>query len=159
MTQQLAEVLLLLPAAHCTGFLLFIAGVIQKVMNDMDEAEFQRFLNLLSKHAMRSPYAISSSTITFAGAFPYFRRYRLSNPWFAWGIVVYTLASVVSKSLNLPIYKRVAALDSSDAVRLGEERRKLQGANKVRAAIQSVSIVLMTIGLAKSPVRGDNNTV
>ena len=159
MAQQLAEFLLFVPATLSTGFLLFIAGVIQKVMNNMDEAEFQRFLNLLDRHAMRSPYAISSSTVTFVGAFPYFKRYRLSNPWFTSGIVVYTLASVVSKSLNLPIYKRVAALDSSDSVRLGEERRKLQGANKVRAAIQSASIVLMAVGLTQSPERGDNNPV
>jgi hypothetical protein len=159
MTQQLFEFLLFIPATLCTGFLLFIAGVIQKVMDDVDEAAFQRFLNLLSKHAMRSPYAISSSTITFAGAFPYFKRYRLSNPWFTSGMVVYTLASVVSKSLNLPIYKRVAALDSSDSARLGEERRKLQRANKVRAAVQSASIALMAVGLTRSPARGDNDPV
>ena len=110
-------------------------------MNNMDEAEFQRFLNLLDRHAMRSPYAISSSTVTSVGAFPYFRRYRLSNPWFTSGIVVYTLASIVSKSLNLPIYKRVAALDSSDSVRPGGAPETAMDKQKVRAAIQSASIV------------------
>jgi hypothetical protein len=153
MTQELAEFLLFIPATLCTGFLVFIAGVIQKVMNNMDEAEFQRFLGLLVSRAERSPYAISISTITFAGAFPYWKRYRLSNPWFTSGIVVYALASVVSKSLNLPLYKRVAGLDSSDFAGLAGERRELHRDNIIRAAIQSVSILLMAIGLARSAGR------
>lgn len=158
MAQQLAEFLLFIPATLCTGFLLFIAGVLQKVMNDMDEADFKHFLDLLDKRAMRSPYAISSSTITFVGALPYFKRYRLSNPWFAAGIVVYTLASVVSKCLNLPIYKKVGELSASDTDQLREARRKLQPANKIRAAIQSVSIVLMAIGLVLSPDRNEDKS-
>ena len=155
MTQRRAEMLLLVPSTLCTGFLLFIAGVVQKVMNDLYEAAFQRFLNLLVKHAERSPYAISVSTVPFVGAFPYFIYYRLSNLWFSAGIVVFTVASIVSKILVLPIYKMVSELDSSDTAQLGEERRKLQNANRVRAAFQAVSTVLMVIGLAKSPVPED----
>jgi len=157
MAQQLAEFILFIPATLCTGFLLFIAGVIQKVMNDMDEAEFKRFLDLLTNRAMKSPYAITSSTITFVGAFPYWKRYRLSNPWFTAGIVVYALASIVTKGLNLPLYKRVAELDRTDTERLGEERRKLKRDNFMRAGIQAASIVLMAIGIARSPVNGDED--
>lgn len=152
MNQRLAEILLLVPSALSTGFLMFIAGVLQKVMNDLDEATFHRFLKLLDKRAVRSPYAVGVSTVTFIGAIPYFIYYRLSNLWFSAGIAVYTLASIVSKIFNLPIYKRIFALESSDTARLGEERRKLQSANRLRAAIQFASIVLMAIGLAKSPV-------
>jgi len=47
MNQTLFEILLLVPTALCTGFLLFIAGVIQAVMNDVDEATFKRLLDIL----------------------------------------------------------------------------------------------------------------
>jgi len=157
MTQRRAEMLLLVPSTLTTGFLLFVAGVVQKVMNDLDEATFQRFLNLLVKHAERSPYAISVSTVPFVGAVPYFIYYRLSNLWFSAGLVLFTVASIVSKILVLPIYKRVPELDSSDKAQLGEERRKLQNANRVRAAFQVASTVLMIIGLAKSPVPEDTD--
>jgi hypothetical protein len=157
MTQKLAEMLILVPSTLCTGFLLFVAGVVQKVMNGLDEAAFQRFLNLLVKHAERSPYAISVSTLPFVGSVPYFIYYRLSNLWFSAGLALFTVASIVSKILVLPIYKRVSELDSDDAAQLGEERRKLQNANRVRAAIQAVSTVLMVIGLAKSPAPEDTD--
>ena len=148
MTRSFAEILLLIPTTLATGLLMFVAGVIQKIMNDLDEATFQRFMRLLEKRAMRSPFALIVSTIPFAGAIPYFIFYGFSNWWFTAGIVVFTIASVVSKSLNLPIYKRIFALDSGDAARLSEERRKLQSANILRAAIQFVSVVLMVVGLA-----------
>lgn len=148
MTQTFAEILLLVPSALCTGFLIFIAGVIQGVMNDMEEGTFQHFMRLLDKHAMRSPYAITVSSITFVGTIPYFIFYGFHNWWFSAGIILFWVASIISKSFNLPIYKRIFALESSDVVQLREERGKLQGANLLRATIQSASIVLMVIGLA-----------
>ena len=148
MTKAFAGILLLIPATLGTGFLTFIAGVIQKIMNDLDEATFRRFMRLLEKRAMRSPFAIIVSTIPFAGAIPYFIFYGFGNWWFTAGIVVFTIASIVSKSLNLPIFKRIFALGSRDAARLSEERRKLQSANILRAAIQFLSVVLMVVGLA-----------
>jgi hypothetical protein len=63
MTQTLVEILLLVPTALCAGFVIFVAGVIQGVMNDLDEAEFKRFLTLLKTRALRSPYAIGVSSI------------------------------------------------------------------------------------------------
>jgi len=58
MNQTLFEILLLVPTALCTGFLLFIAGVIQAVMNDVDEATFKRLLGVLVKHALRLPVSL-----------------------------------------------------------------------------------------------------
>ena len=146
MTQTFAEILLLVPSTLCTGFLIFIAGVIQKVMNDMDEATFHGFLKMLDKRAIRSPYAVGVSTITFLGMIPYWIFYGFDNGWFSAGLIVYVIASIISKSFNLPIYKRIFALESTDTARLGEERSKLQKANQLRASIQFASIVLMVIG-------------
>ena len=46
MTQTFVEILLLVPTALCAGFVIFVAGVIQGVMNDLDEAAFKRFLTI-----------------------------------------------------------------------------------------------------------------
>jgi hypothetical protein len=146
MTQTFAEILLLVPSTLCTGFLIFIAGVIQRVMNDMDETTFHIFLKLLDKRAMRSPYAVGVSSITFFGMIPYWIFFGFNNWWFSAGLILYTIASIVSKSFNLPIYKRIFALKSSDKARLREERKKLQSANILRATIQFTSIVLMVLG-------------
>ncbi|HEY9074065.1 MAG TPA: hypothetical protein VIN67_08020 [Desulfobaccales bacterium] len=148
MTRPFAEILILIPTVLGTGLLMFVAGVIQGVMNDMDEAEFQRFLTSLYQHAIRSPYALTISMITFVGAVPYLIFYGLHNWWFIAGLILWTVASVVSKAFNLPIYYRIFALESSDVARLKEERRKLQSANLWRSTLSFASVVPMVIGLA-----------
>jgi len=148
MTQTFAELLLLIPAALGTGFLIFIAGTLQGVMNDMDEATFHRFLMMLDKHALKSPYAIAASTLTFVGMIPYWYFYGFANWCFTAGLILFTIASIISKKFNLPIYKRIFALKSSDTTQLREERHKLEKANLLRATIQFISLVLMVIGFA-----------
>ena len=146
MSRSFAEILLIIPMALTTGFLMFIAGVIQKSMNDLDEATFQLFLRTMHHHALRSPYAITVSTITWLGAIPYFIFYGFQNWWFIAGLILWTVASIVSKVFNLPIYDRIFALESSDVTRLKEERRKLQSGNILRATISFASVVLVAIG-------------
>jgi hypothetical protein len=146
MTQTFVEILLLVPTALCAGFVIFVAGVIQGVMNDLDEAAFKRFLTLLKTRALRSPYAIGVSSITFVGMVPYFIYYGFSNRWFTAGLVLWVITSIVSKSTALPIYARVEALEGSNVSRLKEERRKLQIANKLRATLSFASVVLLVIG-------------
>lgn len=148
MTRTFAEILLIIPAVLNTGFLMFIAGVIQGVMNDMDAAAFQRFLTILHKHALKSPYAVTVASITFVGMVPYFIFYGFHNLWFTAGLILWTVASIASKVFNLPIYERIFALESSDVIRLNEERRKLQSANILRATLSFASVVLMVIGFA-----------
>lgn len=50
MTRTFAEILILIPTAFEAGFLLAVSGVIQKVMNDLDEGSFKHFLKLLEYH-------------------------------------------------------------------------------------------------------------
>lgn len=113
MTQTFAEILLLVPTALCAGFVVFLAGVIQGVMNDLDEATFKRFLTLLHTRALKSPYAIGVSSITFVGMVPYFIYFGFSNKWFASGLFLWIIASIVSKATALPIYARVDVIESS----------------------------------------------
>jgi hypothetical protein len=69
------------------------------------------------------------------------------DSWFAAALVVFTLSSIISKALSLPVYKRVIALEGSDSIQLGEERLKLQAANNIRAVLCTLSLVLMAVGM------------
>ena len=148
MTQKLAEFLLLIPTALFTGVVIFVADVLQRVMNDLDEATFRRFVTILYKRAVRGIFFVTFASLTFIGMVPYFYFWGFSNFWYTAGLVVFTLSSIISKVLSLPIYQRVIALDGNDSDRLGEERVKLQRANNIRAVLCALSIVLMAVGFA-----------
>ena len=53
MPQSVADVIILTINALGAGLLTFIAGVIQKIMNEMEAIEFMRFLNRLGLPAQR----------------------------------------------------------------------------------------------------------
>ncbi|PXV53690.1 hypothetical protein SAMN04487785_11623 [Dyella jiangningensis] len=159
LTQKFAEVLLLFPAAMAAGFMLFVADVVQSTMDDMEAAEFKRFLASLVAHATRSPVAILANTITFVGMFPYWYFYGFNNLWFTAGLILWVITSAISKQMSLPIYSRVTGrkfpaykarieIDAADAAALEKERRKLRRANLVRGALALASVAAMVIGLA-----------
>lgn len=148
MSRTFAEILILIPTALAAGFLLAVSGVIQKVMNDLDEASFKHFLTLLEHHAMRSPFALAVSLITSIAVIPYWVFFGFSHWWFTAGLVMWLVASTVSKILNMPIYKKVKELTNNQTEELKEERQKLQTANDVRAWLTFASVVLMVIGFA-----------
>ena len=159
MTQQFAEVLLLFPAALAAGFILFVADVVQNIMDDMEAAEFKRFLASLTARATRSPVAILASTITFLGMFPCWYFYGFNNRWFSVGLIFWVITSSISKQMTLPIYSRVTGrkfpaykarpeIDATDTAALEMERRKLRRANLIRAALSLASVGAMVIGLA-----------
>ena len=68
MTQLIAEVLILAINALGAGILMFVAGVAQKIMNELDELEFKRFLNQLDKAAMSDPFV--SGRVAMKGVTP-----------------------------------------------------------------------------------------
>jgi hypothetical protein len=146
MSQKLAELLLLISSALFTGVVIFVADVLQRVMNDLDEATFGRFVTILYKRAVRGIFFVTFASLTFIGMIPYFFSWGFANSWFAAGLVVFALSSIISKALSLPVCKRVIALEGSDSIRLGEERLKLQGANNIRAVLCALSLVLMAVG-------------
>lgn len=145
-TQTFIEIIILVPTTLAAGFLLVISGVIQKVMNDLDEVTFKFFLTRLEHRAMRSPFALSVSLITSVAAIPYWICFGFNNWWFAAGLILWFVASAVSKILNLPIYKKIKELTNSQSEEIIKERRKLQTANSVRAWLTFIPVVLMVIG-------------
>jgi hypothetical protein len=67
MTQKLAEFLLLIPTALFTGVVIFVADVLQRVMNDLDEATFRRFVTILCKRAVRGIFFVTLADIYWHG--------------------------------------------------------------------------------------------
>lgn len=103
MNQILAGTLLFVSVAVNAALLIFIAGVLRKVMNDMDEPAFQQFLGLLHRHSARSPYMLTILNIPFVGAIPYFYFYGFRNRWITSGLALWLVAGCISKVNKVPV--------------------------------------------------------
>ncbi len=143
MNESVAEVLILTVNALGAGMLLFIAGVIQKIMNDMDEPAFKRFLNALDRTAMTDHLAVTVATLPIIAAVLYFTAYGFNHWWFTAGFIAWLIGSTITKINNMPIYRWVADPDNNDPEELRKQRRKLQLANDLRAWLTFASVVLM----------------
>ena len=142
MTRKLAENLLFDSLAINAALLIFVAGVLRKVMNDMHDAEFKHFVALLVRHSKRSPFMLTVLNIPFFGAIPYFYFYGFPNRWLLSGLVVWLVAGAIGKTMKLPIYKSVSTLESRDVTMLREERRNLNAGNLLQAILNSVAVLL-----------------
>lgn len=143
MDETLAEILILTINALGAGILLFIAGVLQKIMNNMDEPAFRRFLNALGKTAMSNPFAVTVATLPIITAVLYFSFYGFSHRWFTAGFIAWLIGSGITKVTNMPVYKWVGNPKNDDPEELRKQRRKLQLGNNFRAWLTFASVVLM----------------
>ncbi len=143
MSQSEAEVLILAINALGAGILLFVAGVVQRIMNELDELDFKRFLNLLDKSAMADPFAVTVATLPIIAALLYFVAFGFGHWWFTAGLIAWLVGGVITKLSNFPIYERVANPKNVDPAELREQRRKLQVANNGRAWLTLASVLLM----------------
>lgn len=143
MTQSVAEVLILAINALGAGILMFVAGVAQRIMNELDELEFKRFLNQLDRAAMSDPFAVTVATLPIIAAVLYFLAFGFGHWWFTAGFVVWLAGSGVTKVTNMPVYEWVADPKNTDPEELRKRRRKLQLANNVRAWLTLGSVALM----------------
>jgi hypothetical protein len=143
MTQSVAEVLILAINALGAGILMFVAGVAQRIMNDLDEVEFKRFLNQLDRAAMSNPFAVTIATLPIIAAVAYFLAYGFGHWWFTAGFLVWLVGGTITKVTNMPIYQWVADPQNTDKEELRKQRRKLQVANNARAWLTLGSVALM----------------
>jgi len=143
MNETLAEILILTINALGAGILLFIAGVLQKIMNDMDETAFKRFLNALDKTDMSSPFAVSVATLPIVAAVLYFSVYGFSHWWFTAGFIAWLIGSAITKVTNMPVYKWVGDPKNNNPEELRKQRRRLQLGNNLRAWLTFASVVFM----------------
>lgn len=143
MTRTAAEISILTINALGAGFLMFVAGVIQKTMNSMDEAVFKDFLNALDRAAMTNPFAVTIATLPIVMAIAYFTAFGFGHWWFTAGFVAWLVGASITKISNMPIYKWVADPANTDTDTLNKYRHKLALANNLRAWITLVSVILM----------------
>jgi len=143
MNESAAEALILAINALGAGILLFIAGILQKIMDDMDEPAFTRFLNALGKTAMNNHLAVTVATLPIIAAVLYFAAYGLHHWWFTAGFIAWLIGSGITKIINMPVYKWVGDPNNNDPEKMKEQRRKLQLGNNLRAWPTFASVVLM----------------
>lgn len=145
MNRTLTEILLFASLAINAALLIFIAGVLRKVMNDMDESEFKHFVVLLVHHSKKSPFMLTVLNIPFIGAIPYLYFYGFANRWLIAGLALWLIAGAIAKTMKVPVYKAVAALEGGDVARLREERQKLNAGNMLQAILNSVAALLISV--------------
>ncbi len=71
-TRTVAEILLSASLATNAPFTIFIAGLLRKVMNDMDESAFTKFLTSFVRHSKRSLFVNLVFSVPLLEAMPYF---------------------------------------------------------------------------------------
>ena len=146
MTKPLAEVLLFVSLAINATLLIFIAGALRKVLNDLERAGIQDFCRFAgSSFNRKSPFMLTALNIPAIGAIPYLYFYGLSNRWLVAGLVLWFVGGCIAKIIKVSIYKAIAALDPGDASKLRAERRKLNAGNILQAVLDSIAVVLATI--------------
>ncbi|MGA8086216.1 MAG: hypothetical protein WCA10_02845 [Terracidiphilus sp.] len=144
-----AEISLFASVAMNAALLAFIAGVLRKVMDDMNASAFKSFVDSLVYHSKKSPFMLTILNAPFVGAISFVYFYGLGDRWIIAGLALWFVAGVVAKILKVPVYKKIAALEESDGVRLSEERMKLNKGNLLQAGLDSVAAILMLLGIVR----------
>jgi uncharacterized membrane protein YdjX (TVP38/TMEM64 family) len=147
MNESVAEALILTINALGAGILIFIAGVLQKIMDDMDEHDFKRFLNALVTTAMNNYFLVTVATLPIIAAIMYFLAYGFHHWWITMGFIVWFIGSSITKIINMPVYKWVGDQKNNDPEDLRKQRRKLRLGNNLRAWFTFASVVLMACQL------------
>jgi hypothetical protein len=142
MTRTFAEILLFASLAMNAALLLFIAGVLRKVMNDMDESALTQFVVSLVRHSKKSLFMVITLNLPFLGAIPYFYFYGFSNRWLLAGLALWLVAGAIGKAMKLPLYK---AIEVGEEAQLRALRRTLNTGNVLQAVLNSVAVVLAAV--------------
>jgi ABC-type uncharacterized transport system permease subunit len=143
MNQRLAEILLFASIAMNAALLAFLAGVIRKVMNDMQEPAFLQFVRSLYRHSTKSSFMLTILNIPLLGAIPYFYFYGFKNRWIISGLVLWLIAGCIAKIIKVPIYKKINALSNDDVDELMKVRPILNAGNVLQAILNFAAAALM----------------
>ena len=149
MTKTLAEILLFGSLVANVTLLTFLAGVLRKVMNDMDEPTFKQFLDSLVGYSKKSPFMLVVFNVPFIGAIPYFYFYGFANRCLLAGLVLWLVAGCIAKAVKYPIYTAVAALKVGQMAELSEKRKKMNALNVFQAILNSAASVLALVPFVK----------
>ena len=145
MSRASAEVLLAASLVMNAALLLFLAGVLRKTMNDLSESSFKVFLDSLVRYSKNSPFMLFAFNIPLLGAIPYFYFYGFANRWLLTALIVWFVAGSIAKIVKLPIYKAVADSDPNDTATLSAARQRMNIANQLQAASNSLAALLALV--------------
>ena len=148
MSRTFSETLLFASLVLNATLLIFIAGVLRKVMNDMDALAFRHFVDSLVRHSKKSPFMIIGLNLPLLGAIPYFYFYGFANRWLLAGLTLWLVAGSIAKAIKLPIYKTIATVEATDA-QLHDARRRMNAANLFQAALNSIAALLALVPFIK----------
>ena len=143
MSEVAVEAIILAINALGAGILLFVSGVAQRIMNEMELLQFKKFVNALGRIAMSDPFAVAIATIPIFAVVYYFVAFGFSHWWFTAGIVVWMIGSSVTKVVNLPIYNCLKDPKNTDLEDLKKKRHTLGLGNAWRAWLTLLSVILM----------------
>jgi hypothetical protein len=142
-SETAVEAIILAINALGSGILLFVSGVAQKIMNDMEPLEFKKFMNSLGRAAISDPLAVTIATIPLFAIVYYFVAFGFTHWWFTAGIVIWMIGASITKITNLPIYNWVGKVENTDLEELSKRRRTLALGNASRAWVTLLSVILM----------------
>jgi cobalamin synthase len=143
MNESGTEAVILALNALGAGVLLFVSGVVQRIMNEMDEPAFKQFAQTLVLRATSDPFTVTIGTIPIFAVIYYFVMFGFHHWWFTAGIVIWMIGSSITKITNLPVYNWIKDPDNTDPGELRKKRRTLQTGNFWRAWLTLLSVVVM----------------
>jgi hypothetical protein len=79
MDETAIEIIIIAINSVGAGILLFVSGVAQKLMDDMDPMEFKRFMNRMGRTAMTDPFAVTIATIPILALVFYFAEFGFQS--------------------------------------------------------------------------------
>lgn len=135
MTKNLIESLLFSSVAINAALLIFIADVLRKMMNAVDEAAFKHSIGLLDRYSSRSLFMIVALNIPLILAVPYYYLYGFGNRWITAGLVLWLIAGSLSKVYKLPVYKALSSLQNTAVAEINKERGKFNTGNVFQAIL------------------------
>jgi hypothetical protein len=147
MTKNFVETLLFASVVVNAALLIFIAGVLRKIMNALDGPAFKSFTELLVRYSSKSPFMIIVLNLPLLIAIPYYYFFGFSNWWITAGIAIWLIAGSISKMLKLPVYKSISMLKSDDLIQLNELRYTLNRGNIMQAVLYTAAVIPMTFGI------------
>jgi hypothetical protein len=147
MTKTLLETFLFASVAINAALLIFISGVLRKMMNDVDESTFKKLIESLFRNSARSPFMVMVLNVPLIVAIPYFYFYGFTNWRITAGIVLWLVAGSISKLIKLPVYKAISRLKNDELIQLKVQRRKFNAGNQLQAWLYSVAVIMMFFGL------------
>ena|ERR1700761_579810 len=147
MAKPIIETLLFASVAVNAALLLFIAGVLRKIMDAVNEATFKNLTELLVRFSSKSPFMIIVLNVPQLIAIPYFYLYGFHNRWFTAGVILWLFAGSAAKVYKLPVYKNIDTLKNDDLTQINEARRKLNAGNIFQAWLYVFATVIMGFGL------------